>query len=223
MDRSSLTLERLLKIHSAALLAEGKSRRTVEWHTASVKRYADWVQEELGEDATLSALTLNNARAWAVELHEQPRYYKHPTNCAPDQRLQDDSISYYIRGLRSFASWLEREEYTDENILARLKTPKVPDKEVDILSHEEIATIMGHFDYHVENGARDLAIFSLLLDTGMRADELCRLKLSDLHLDEGYAMVFGKGKKQRPVKVGSRASKVLRFISLIGVSQRERT
>ncbi len=45
----------------------------------------------------------------------------------------------------------------------------------------------------------------------MRAGELCGLKMADLHLDEGYAMVLGKGRKMRPVKIGARAAKAVRF------------
>jgi hypothetical protein len=96
-------------------------------------------------------------------------------------------------------------------VLGRLKPPKVADCEIDILSEAEIARIIGILDYHTEIGARDLAIFCTLLDSGIRAGELTALRLSDLHLDQGYMVVFGKGRKERPVKVGSRAIKALRF------------
>lgn len=48
----------------------------------------------------------------------------------------------------------------------------------------------------------------------MRAGELCGLRLGDLHLDDGYAIVLGKGRKQRPVKIGARAAKAIRFYLL---------
>jgi len=47
---------------------------------------------------------------------------------------------------------------------------------------------------------RDKAIVLCLLDTGLRASELCRLQIQDVHLDTGLVEVkpFRSGKKSRP-------------------------
>ena len=37
----------------------------------------------------------------------------------------------------------------------------------------------------------------ILLDTGLRIGELVNLKMDDVHMDEGYLKVMGKGKKER--------------------------
>lgn len=213
MERGTFTLERLGQIHAAAYLAENKSKRTVEWHKASINRFSDWVREELETEPTLATLTLDNVRLWIMDLKEQPLYLNHPTNFAPDKRLSEESVSYYVRGLRAFASWLEHEgyTYTKLNVLDKIKTPKTPDREVEILSQDEITRIMYQFNHHTEIGSRDLAIFAFMLDTGVRASELCDLRLQNLHLDQGYALVYGKGMKERPVKVGSRTAKAIRF------------
>ncbi len=42
----------------------------------------------------------------------------------------------------------------------------------------------------------------LLLDTGLRIVELVNLKMDDVHMDEGYLKVMGKGRKERIVPVG---------------------
>ena len=99
-------------------------------------------------------------------------------------------------------------------MLARLKAPRITKKVQDILTEEEIARIVGELNPRTEIGARNQALFILMLDTGMRAGELCKLTLPDLHLEQGYAMVMGKGRKQRPVKIGARAAKALRFYIL---------
>jgi integrase/recombinase XerD len=36
----------------------------------------------------------------------------------------------------------------------------------------------------------------MLLDAGLRIGEIVRLKMNDLHLDEGIIKVLGKGKKE---------------------------
>ena len=100
-------------------------------------------------------------------------------------------------------------------MLARLKTPRLPQKVKDILTPEEIAQVVGSLNPHTEIGARDQAIFLVLLDSGMRALralQLCRC--GDLHLNEGYVKVYGKNKKERPVRVGSYSVKAIRFYLL---------
>jgi integrase/recombinase XerC/integrase/recombinase XerD len=49
----------------------------------------------------------------------------------------------------------------------------------------------------------------ILLDTGLRIGELVNLKMEDVHPDEGYLKVLGKGKKERIVPIGNNAQKVL--------------
>ena len=36
-----------------------------------------------------------------------------------------------------------------------------------------------------------------MLDTGLRASELCGLTLDDTHIEQGYLKVLGKGNKER--------------------------
>jgi site-specific recombinase XerD len=59
-------------------------------------------------------------------------------------------------------------------------------------------------------GLRDSLIFFLMDDAGLRVNEVVTLKLSDLHLDDGYIHVLGKGKKQREPKIGSRLANKIR-------------
>jgi integrase/recombinase XerC/integrase/recombinase XerD len=49
----------------------------------------------------------------------------------------------------------------------------------------------------------------ILLDTGLRIGELINLKMEDIHMDEGYLKVLGKGKKERIVPIGNNAQKAL--------------
>ena len=58
-------------------------------------------------------------------------------------------------------------------------------------------------------GARDLAILSIFLDSGLRLSELVGLRVQDVHLQQGWLKVYGKGDKERIVPFGVRATKVL--------------
>jgi integrase/recombinase XerC len=59
-------------------------------------------------------------------------------------------------------------------------------------------------------GLRDLAILELFYSSGLRLSELTGLNLLDLDLLSDQVKVRGKGRKERLVPVGTRASRVLR-------------
>jgi len=59
------------------------------------------------------------------------------------------------------------------------------------------------------SNARNQTIFMLLLDTGLRIGELVNLKVADVHMNEGFLKVLGKGKKERIVPMGSNAQRAL--------------
>jgi site-specific recombinase XerC len=59
-------------------------------------------------------------------------------------------------------------------------------------------------------GLRDSLIFFLMLDAGLRINEAVTVRLSDLHLEDSEIHVWGKGKKHRVIKIGSRLAGKIR-------------
>src|SRR5205814_64778 len=57
--------------------------------------------------------------------------------------------------------------------------------------------------------ARDVAILELLYASGLRATELCELKLRDVNLQVGVVRVLGKGHKERIVPLGRAAAEAI--------------
>lgn len=213
MSKSDLTLERLGELLAHEKAAANASKQTLAWYTGTLRRYGEWLDsQELAP--TLANFTAELVQRYILDLQQQQVREYHPYMLPKDKPLSDHSVNSYVRALRGFASWLYAEGYTREHILGRMKAPKTTKIVQDILSVEEIGQIVNTLNPRTEIGARDQAIFLVLLDTCMRAGELCGLTLDQLHLDEGYAMVLGKGKKMRPVRIGARAAKSLRFYLL---------
>lgn len=213
MSKSDLTLARLGELLAHEKAAANASKQTLTWYTGALRRYSEWLaSQDLAP--TLANFTVELVQRYILDLQQQQKWEYHPYMPPNDNPLSDHSVNSYVRALRGFASWLYAEGYTREHILGRMKVPRTTKIVQDILSVEEIGQIAGALNPRTEIGARDQAIFLVLLDTCMRAGELCGLTLDQLHLDEGYAMVLGKGKKMRPVRIGARAAKALRFYLL---------
>ena len=213
MKKTELDLERLIDLLEHAKLAEGKSKRIGQWYRDNIGFYIRWLETQ-GLERTLGNFSLELVRRYVIDLYKQEAYACKPAMNKTGRHLSDQTINTYVRALRGFSNWLCSEHYTVEPMLAGLRMPKVSKKIQDILTPEEIVGIVNSLNPRTEIGARNQAIFLLLIDTGMRAGELSGLSLSALHLDEGYATVMGKGKRERPVKIGSRAAKAVRFYLL---------
>ena len=208
LEKNGTSLERLAKHFEAQNRSEGKSPRTVEWYERVLHYFHDYLKEE-GYSTTLGDLTLQVVREFVVYLQTREKWHGHPNAHSGDGHLSPTSVNNYVRGLRVFFSWLHREGYTDENILASLKPPKAPVTLVDVLNEDEIAAILNCLDANTSSGCRDTAMIIVFLDCGVRLSELANLKLPDAHIEEGYLKVMGKGAKERIVPIGNMAQKVL--------------
>jgi integrase/recombinase XerD len=112
-----------------------------------------------------------------------------------------------LSGIRAFFRYLVIEGEIKENPSALLESPKLGVKLPVVLSIEEIDRIIGAEDLSASEGHRNVAIIETLYSAGLRVSELVSLRLTDIHREEGYIMVTGKGNKQRLVPIGSTALK----------------
>ncbi|MBQ2133038.1 MAG: tyrosine recombinase XerD [Bacteroidales bacterium] len=91
------------------------------------------------------------------------------------------------------------------NPTVAIETPKITRHLPDILSQEEVETLIGSIDLSSPEGPRNKAIIEMMYSCGLRVSELVNLQLSDLFFKEGYVRIVGKGNKQRLVPVGEYA------------------
>ena len=126
-----------------------------------------------------------------------------------DKAQSREFAESYIRALRAFLAWCFNEGYLPESIPARLKLPKAQRKVIDVLTDEEIQRLFSCFNPRTMTGIRNYAICALMLDSGLRLNEVVSLQAGAVHVTEGYAIVNGKGNKQRIVPLGLLTKKAL--------------
>ncbi len=118
-----------------------------------------------------------------------------------------------FRTLRAFLRWLEAEEVMPpewKNPIRKLKAPKLPQEPLEPIALENVTALIASCKAG-DNAERDKAIFLLLLDTGLRAQELCDLNLTDLDAYTGALLVRqGKGRKPRTVYISRTTRRALR-------------
>ena len=113
--------------------------------------------------------------------------------------------SRILSGLRAYFKFLLIEGEIKDNPSSLIESPKIGLKLPEVLSIEEIDRMIDAIDLSKPEGHRNKAIIETLYGCGLRVSELVGLKMTDIHYDEGYVMVMGKGSKQRLVPVSNKA------------------
>jgi len=190
----SAVIEEYLQHHDG----RNHSPKTVRW-------YADILgalNAFLGPNADLGDLSPTVIRAYQSHLRTRRKPDGNP--------LSDESLHDHARGIRTFLSWLYREDYLDEDLAPRIDMPRVAKKELKVLTEEEMVTLFRNLPVSDDQGCRNLAIVSLMVDSGLRLSEISKLDVDDVFLEEGLVRVQGKGRREERVPFGSTTAKALR-------------
>jgi site-specific recombinase XerD len=205
-----ITLRKATDYYLSTLETEGKSPRYIDWLKTRLNYFNRYMQEIYGQDIKLQDLTVEDGREYMRSLMERKkRYSNHPMHTEEDGKLKIQYIHGLGRAVRSFSTWAFEQEYLDENVMHRLKLPKIPNINPEPLSEEEIESVLKASLYDTDERYRNFAILMLFLDCGIRLSELVNLKLSKIDFAIGEMTVFGKGSKERKVPIGTQAKRAL--------------
>lgn len=142
-----------------------------------------------------------------------------------NQQLSRTSVFHIWKAIRAFYKWTSSEGLSErpDKLLTK---PRYAYREIQPLSEAEIKALLKAIDRTKPSEGkrkpftmprstahRDRAIIMLLLDTGLRASELCRLTVKDLDLHNGTITVRPhlSGIKSRPriIPIGNVTKKAL--------------
>jgi len=137
--------------------------------------------------------------------------------------LANKTLLNYHVGMSSMWSWMVHEEIVKTNIIRKVVAPRAERKEVMPLTQEEVKMLFSvlerskvyrrggrSVDHALVSYERNRAILLLMLDTGLRASELCDLKVEDLDNRNSRVLVrMGKGMKERLLPFSSRTGQMI--------------
>jgi integrase/recombinase XerD len=171
----------------------GVSPRTLEAYGRDLKRLVDFAHR-LGIDEA-SRLQATHIREFVYDLK--------------DQGLQATSIRRTLSGVRTYFSFLLAEGHATADPTEQVEMPKTWRKLPGVLSRDDVEKLLEAPQIGERLYWRDKALLEFAYASGVRVSELAGLKLRDVDLEEGVAMVFGKGSKERMVPIGRSAQRAL--------------
>ncbi|HET7321929.1 MAG TPA: site-specific tyrosine recombinase, partial [Longimicrobiaceae bacterium] len=122
-----------------------------------------------------------------------------------DLGLAPTSISRNLSAVRTYFGFLLSENRVVADPSERLQAPKAWRTLPAVLSVDEVSRILESPDLAHPLAWRDRALLEFAYASGVRVSELVALELRHLSLEQEFAVVFGKGAKERLVPIGRRA------------------
>lgn len=121
------------------------------------------------------------------------------------------TINQRLAAIKSFCNYAIRykpESFNDIIQIKKLMPKKTIENKIDYLTKDEIKSLIESINSVTE--LKDLAIISLLYETGARVQELIDLKVNDLYLGTPSTIILhGKGRKIRKIPINDRCKKIL--------------
>ena len=115
------------------------------------------------------------------------------------KRLKSSTIARKLSAIKGFHQYLVLEHVIKDNVASDIEGPKKAKRLPSTFSEEAVAAIIDSIPSDTLLQQRNAAILELLYATGIRISECVSLTLSDVHLNEGFIHVTGKGNKERIV------------------------
>jgi len=176
------------------LLEKSLSPNTLEAYMDDAHKLLSYL-DDCGID--LNAVTLDDLHGFAAAMG--------------DIGIAPRSQARIISGVKSLFKFLCLDGYREDDPSEMLEAPRMGRHLPDVLSVNEIDSIIAQIDLSQPEGHRNRAMIETMYSCGLRVSELCSLKMEDLFLEEGFVRVSGKGSKQRLVPISDRAVKEIRL------------
>ena len=128
-----------------------------------------------------------------------------------DLGLSSRSQARIISGIKQFFTYLMLENLISQDPSELLEQPKLGRKLPEVLSIDEIDSLIGAINLTSKEGPRNRAILEVLYSCGLRVSELINLKFTDLFYNEGFVRVLGKGNKERLVPLSKSVEYEINF------------
>src|ERR1700730_9471811 len=115
------------------------------------------------------------------------------------------TISRNLASMRAFYGFLVRIGRIEMDPTVNLESPKIEKKLPNVLTIEEINSLLEGPNVTSETGLRDKAMLELLYASGIRVSELVSLNVEDVQTSLSYLRCAGKGSKDRVIPLGDMA------------------
>ena len=175
-------------------IEKGRGVKTVENYDRYLTRFLAHTKV-----TSPSGITEQMVREFRLHLNRQP---------GTTGTMKLKTQNYYMISLRAFLKFLRKRGLESLNP-ERIELAKVGQRDLDLISSQELDRLLGGPKANTVQSLRDKAILELFFSTGLRVSELCSLN-RDLDLSRDEFSIRGKGEKVRVVFLSPEAKEAIK-------------
>jgi len=175
---------------------EGLSKSTIRQYLNDLKLFQNWFETTTGDEFIPPNITTYDVTGYKEHLLSKGR--------------KPATINRYLASLTRFCEWAVERGLIASNPVRSIKGIKEAKTAPKALTKNEVRRFLR--EVHKSRKLRDIAIFELMANTGLRVGELVDLRVEDLELGprSGTLVVRkGKGEKYRVVPLNLKVRKII--------------
>ncbi len=218
--KKSLTPLRLSQAIEGFFL-EARARQLSPNTISDYRNTCNKLKAWLNDNPYMHEIETDSIEEFLAHLGSTPQISRSPIS-RKAKPLSKKSLLNVHTGLSALWTWALREGVVTEQIIREIPRPKPETRAIIPLTRDEVAALLnacratkGYFQKGTwctnarPTEQRDQAIIRTLVDTGLRASELCDLKIADFDMPNHRLKAFGKGSKERVLTIGDRTTKAI--------------
>ena len=175
-------------------LEQSLSDNTIEAYCHDIELFRQHLEDK-GKSVSITEITHHDIEDFFAKLY--------------DLGIAASSQARILSGLKSFCKYLLKEKICEADPTLLVSSPSIGRHIPDVLSYEEIVSMMECIDLSQQFGHRNKAIIEVMYGCGLRVSEVISLNISDIYAKDEFVRVFGKGDKERLVPIGKKTLKEL--------------
>ena len=167
----------------SSLSSRNLNPRTIQEYAADLKHFIGW-HEYQGMDSCQNVLLFSFDQISVKELETYRQAMK-------DVALKATTINRRLSTIKLFFDWAYHNRLAHRNPSKHVRLVPIEKSATRLINAEEEKNLFEAVRAH--GSLRDQVIISIMISTGLRAGEICELKLSDsLPLNDSYAIILEK-------------------------------
>ncbi|WML32542.1 tyrosine-type recombinase/integrase [Neobacillus sp. OS1-32] len=210
----TLSFDQAIDVVVSGKRAEGVRDRTIKDYVKMWGYFTDWLFANY-EVKTVDELEADVFRNYINFMkYDKKRYDGHKYIDAGKQGigLADTTININLRCLRSLFNYLQREELIEVNPMEKVRLIRQDVDLTNCLTDDDVKAILKQPNLKDFVGYRDFVAINLLLDSGLRINELIELRAADIDFQSRFITLQGernKNRKPRLVPISTHVMKLL--------------
>ncbi len=170
-------------------LEQSLSDNTIEAYCHDIELFRQYLEDSV-QSCSITEITHHDIEDFFAKLY--------------DLGIAASSQARILSGLKSFFKYLLQEKICEADPTMLVSSPSIGRHIPDVLSYEEIVSMMECIDLSQQFGHRNKAIIEVMYGCGLRVSEVISLNISDIYAKDEFIKVFGKGSKERLVPIGNK-------------------